>query len=114
MSILENTKEIAELIKKMGNIDLYKRIVELEGQIINLSRDKHQLEVKLYEIEKAIEQEQDMEFRMPFYYKGEDPHPFCPKCWEANRKAIHLKGPINDQMMGTSYHCYECKNTFYL
>ena len=44
MSIIENTKEIAELVKKLGNIDLYKRIVELQGEIIEISRQKWQLE----------------------------------------------------------------------
>ena len=111
MSIIENTKEIAELIKKMGNIDLYKRIIELEGEIIDLSREKHQLDIKLNQLEKQFEQEQEMKFRKPFYYKEGDNVPCCPLCWEANRKAVHLDGP-NRVEMETTFYCYLCRNNF--
>ena len=113
MGIIENTKEIADLVKKMGNIDLYKQIVELEGQIINLSRENHQLKVKLHDLEKRVQEEQVMTFRKPFFYKDNDEEPYCPKCWEADHKAIHLDGP-KEYTEGTCYLCLECKTTFYL
>lgn len=112
MSILDSTKEIAELIKKIGNIDLYKKIVDLEGEIIDLSREKHKLELKLHEIEKLTAQEQSMEFRKPFVFKKDDEQPFCPRCWEVDRKAIHLTGPIDGQL-GLIYCCAECEEAYY-
>jgi hypothetical protein len=112
MSIIENTKEIAELIKKIGNVELYKRIVELEGEIIDLSREKHQGEIKLHDLEKRFTEEKSMEFRKPFIYRKDDPLPHCPKCWEADRKGIHLDGPMREQS-GNSYYCHQCKETFF-
>ena len=112
MNIIENTKEIANLIKKIGNIDLSKRIVELEGQIIDFSQEKHQLEVRLHELETVLKEEKSMEFRKPFYYRPADSQPYCAKCWELNRKAIHLDGPIKEET-GESYFCHVCREDYY-
>ena len=35
MSIIDNAKEVATLIKKIGDVDLYRKIGELEGEIID-------------------------------------------------------------------------------
>ena len=34
MSIIANAKEITELVKKLDDIELYRKIMELEGEII--------------------------------------------------------------------------------
>jgi hypothetical protein len=36
MGIIENAKDIADLIKKAGDIELYRKICALEGEIIDL------------------------------------------------------------------------------
>ena len=40
MSIINNAKEIADLIKKIGDVELYRKIIELEGEIIELTNSK--------------------------------------------------------------------------
>ena len=34
MGIIDNAKEVADLIKKIGDVDLYKKIVDLQSQIV--------------------------------------------------------------------------------
>ena len=55
MSIIDNAKEIALLVKKLGDIDLYRKIVELEGEIIELTREKRQVEERLADIQRSQE-----------------------------------------------------------
>ncbi len=43
MGITDNAEEIADLIKKVGDIELYRKIVELEGEIVDLTRQKRSL-----------------------------------------------------------------------
>lgn len=111
MSIINNAKEIADLVKKLGNIELYKKIVDLEGDIIGLSRENHQQKLKINDLEEQIQIDQEMVFKNPFYYRGDDSQPYCQKCWESDKKPIHLHGP--DTIEGVvTYYCYNCENTF--
>ena len=36
MSIIDNVKEIANLVQKLGDMELNRKIVELEGEIIEI------------------------------------------------------------------------------
>ena len=107
MSIIDNVKEIANLVKKIDDIDLYRRIIELESEIIELTRENHELKVDNHDLKEKLNLSEALVFRKPFYYKENDDTPYCPRCWEADRKAIHLNGPIED--MGDHYHfCPVC------
>jgi hypothetical protein len=108
MSIINNAKEIADLIKKMGDIDLYRRIVELEGEIVDLTRAKRDAEAEIERLRYTLKTKEQMSFKKPFYYMVNDPVPYCPKCWEVNHVAVHMDGPI-DVMAGPRYDCHNCK-----
>ncbi len=111
MSIIENTKEIAELVKKLGNIDLYRRIVELEGEIIEISRQKLHLEQRVDELEKSAKLKAQMQFKAPLYYQEGDRTPYCPTCFEKDSRAIHLV--CYDSGQGQRWYCKSCKEEFY-
>ena len=111
MSIIDNAKEIAALVKKLGDIELYRKIVELEGEIIELTRAKREVESQTEHLREVLKIKEQMRFIKPFYYMGNDPVPFCPQCWEANKVAMHLQGPI-DVVAGPRYDCRNCKSTF--
>lgn len=108
MGIIDNAKEIADLIKKLNNIELYRKIVELEAEIIDLQRAKNDLDLKVTGLQAALQQKKSMSFKHPFYFAEGDPIPFCAKCWEAEHNAIHLVGP--DQH-GDRY-CRNCKTCY--
>jgi hypothetical protein len=37
MSILDDAKELVSLVQKVGDRELYRKIVELEGEIVEMS-----------------------------------------------------------------------------
>ena len=112
MSIVSNAKEIADLVKKLGDIELYRKIVELEGEIIELTRQNHSLEIRVQELTKTLTISQSLTFKEPFYYSEDSHVPFCPKCWEGDKIAIHLfnKGIYENE---TQYECTHCKNVYW-
>lgn len=114
MSIISNAKEIADLIKKIGDIELYRKIVELEGEIIELTRTNHNLGLQLGALSKTLELKQKLSFKAPFYYAEDDPVPYCPKCWESESKAIHLvnEGYFEDHNQ-TQFSCVPCKHSYW-
>jgi hypothetical protein len=110
MSIIDNVKEIADLIKKAGDIELYRKIVELEGEIIELTRSNQSLEEEVAEIKGLLAFSKRLTFRQPYYYAEDDDVPYCPQCWEADQKPIHLIGRHSSE--GMNYSCTNCQTTY--
>ena len=111
MGLLENMKEIADLIKRAGDIDLYRKIVESEGEIIDLTRQNRHLEERIRELERTVALQKAMEFDEPFYRREGDKTPYCPACWEANRLAVHLTYMWKTSS-GPRWDCPNCKHTY--
>jgi hypothetical protein len=112
MGIIENAKEIADLVKKAGDIELYRKIVELEGEVIELTRQKRALEERVEAQDKALSLEKELKFSGEgFYWTEGDRVPYCPRCWEVQRRAVHLFHAFtNDDT--TRYDCPDCKQMF--
>ena len=109
MGAIDNVKEVAKLIKDMGNMELYKQILDLQGEIMELTQENRDLQKNLQEIQDKLSQVDKMTFRSPFYYAEGDDVPYCPRCWEADKKAVHFHEPIQGGS-GPYYYCPECKN----
>lgn len=105
MSILSNAKDVVEIVKKLGDIELYRKIVELEGDIVELTREKRALEEENQQLKRSLEFSKNLVFKRGFYYAEGDPRPFCPRCWEVDRIAVHMTAMDVD---GEDY--YRCAN----
>ena len=108
MGILDNAKEIADLIKKAGDIELYRKIIELEGEIIDLTRENRDLVENNRELRELLDIKDKLTYRKPFYYQEGDDVPYCPRCWESDRKCVHVIGP-DISIEGPVYRCPGCK-----
>ena len=114
MSIVTNAKELADVIKKLGDVELYRKIVELEGEIIELTREKHALETRVQELTETLAVNENLQFKEPFYYANDDAVPYCPNCWEANHTAIHLiNGGLYREGTKTRFDCPSCKHLYW-
>lgn len=114
MSLVENLKEAADLAKKLGNIDLYKKIVELEGEIIEVTRQKLHLESKVEELQKQLALKAKMSFSQPFYYQDGDTVPFCPRCYEKETIAVHAVFKGEDSDGRKTWQCPDCKEFYFI
>ena len=111
MGLIENFKDVAELVKKAGNIDLYQQITALESQLIDLTRTNRHLELENEELKAQLAIRAKMSFKNPFWFVEGDDVPCCPRCWEHDSKAIHVQGPM-EVGSGTRYDCPQCKEMF--
>jgi hypothetical protein len=78
ISILDEMKDIGDLNKKAGDIELYSRIVKLEGEVTELTRNKRRAEEKVEELQRTLKFQTDLPFKAPFYYLEGDATPYCP------------------------------------
>lgn len=95
MGIVENIKDAADLAKKVGDIELYRKIVHLEGEVMDLTREKRLAEQKIEDLQKQLALRAKMTFKQPFYFQDGDSAPFCPRCYEKETVAVHLFAGIN-------------------
>ncbi len=110
MGAIDNVKAVAKLVKDIGNMELYRQILDLQGEIMELTQANRELQTKVTELENTLTQVDHMEFRSPFYYIEGDEIPHCPRCWEVNRRAVHYPEPFRSAA-GPRYDCPECKTT---
>ena len=99
MSIIDNAKEIVSLVQKLEDIELYRKIVELEGEIIELIREKREIEQQLTQLSDWETEKQRYVLVNPWEgaavyalkeeSKGNDaPHWICTNCYQKNIKSM--------------------------
>jgi hypothetical protein len=106
-------KALLDLLPKKENPEILSKITSLNGEIIkaqqevfSLIDENRQLKSKIDELEKEVNTIHEMEFKHGIYWReGEginDRGPFCPTCYDKDRKTIHLKE------WGKGYLCNVC------
>ncbi|MEX0830209.1 MAG: hypothetical protein WD032_08185 [Nitrospirales bacterium] len=107
MKILENAKEIATLVKTLGNIDLQQKIVDLQGDILDLTTHNQRLEEELRDVKKLLSLKGKMKWEKPVYRVEGEEDPYCPQCWEVNQLQVHVKS-----WKGIEWYCHNCGKVF--
>lgn len=112
MGIVENAKEVADLIQKYNDIELNRKIIELEGQIIELTRENLTLTQKVDELNKALNVSKAMLYIEPFYYMDGKEDKYCPNCWDVNKKVVRIfRLPVGASPKGRGgNYFHECPN----
>jgi hypothetical protein len=111
MGAVENVKETADLIGKFHDIELNRRILKLEEEVLDLTREKRRAEDKVEELERALKFSREPKFKAPFYWLHGDNNPFCPGCWDSKHLAIHVTDSW-DPVRYTHKECPACKHHY--
>jgi|SRR5215469_18840406 len=113
MGLIDEMKEIGDLIKKAGDIDLYRRIVSLEGEVIDLTREKRLADERIGELERALKIRGQLKFSDSYYWIEGDPSPYCPACWDSKQVLSHIVR-IKEPMRHDKAQCPSCKHIYNL
>lgn len=108
MSIINNAKEIADLVQKLGNIELYRKIVELEAQIIDLTRENHTRSEQVSELQRQLSVKGQLRYEEKMYWLvdgNKKEGPYCQRCYDLEQKLVRLQ-PWDDAWM-----CFGCKSS---
>lgn len=93
MGIIEHARDIAELIKKYNDQDLYERIVELREEILRLREENIELRDTVKRLTDAATIQEQIVREGNCYYRKDDTkreHPCCLACWDCDRKLVGL------------------------
>jgi hypothetical protein len=112
MGIIENSKEIVSLVQKLGDAELYKRILALEGEIIELTKENRELLERLAALTRSQDVINTLHFDSPFYVNTDGSELYCAKCIEVEKKPIHVVATGQLEMRRRVYFCPECKTKY--
>jgi hypothetical protein len=111
MGAVEYVKDFSEFVKKFNDIELNRRILELENQVLDLSREKRRAEERVEDLERRLRFKGELKFKEPFYWIQGDETPYCPNCWEAEHKAVHVHYSHRNNF-GQYWNCPHCKRAY--
>lgn len=102
MGLYEGIKDIANIAQKADNIELYKQLLDLGAQALEMQDEIRKLKEENEELKKA----NDLESRIIMHKENyitlkddaEEIH-YCPNCWGLNHKLIPK----------TERGCFECE-----
>ncbi len=93
MGIIENTKEMVALVQRVGNLGLYRRIVDLQREVVSLASKNVELEAENRALRAELSERQSVTFRQGYCWRDGDPVPCCPNCKEGSGRLAHLSEP---------------------
>lgn len=102
IGVIDTVKELGILIQKIDNLDLIKRMVELQQQVYALDAENRELKDANRALKERFSEREQMVFRKNSYWKG-DEGPFCPRCFDA--EALSVRMLVNQ---GYSPQCPKC------
>ena len=111
MGAVENIKEVADLVKKFNDIELNRRILKLEEEVIDLTRDKRRADDKVEELQRSLKFKSELKFKDPYYWLEGDLSPYCPGCWDAKRVPVHVV-TVKHPMLQDQKQCPSCKHVY--
>jgi hypothetical protein len=89
MSLIENAKEAVKLVQQIDNIELYRKILDLQAEAIELTEKLREKDEKIAQLENIG----TIEIRNNFAYQINDDKilgPYCPRCLGKDKKLVHL------------------------
>ena len=110
MGLIDTVKDVVLLVQKTDNVELLKNVLSLQSQAVDIQIENQALRDKVKALEERLAFAGTLRFEPPLYYAGDDGTPYCARCWEADRRAIHLKGAWS----GRRWECYLCGKVYLL
>ena len=94
MGIIEEFKEVVKLAQKLDNMELYRKILDLQAEIIRVVEENMQLKAQVKELSKKLTIQETLEFKEEAYWRkledGTEDGPFCTSCWDSEQKLIRM------------------------
>lgn len=93
MSIIDTAREVVQLVQKADNIELYRRMLELQGEALKLFDENRALKDEIRELKEQLAIRGSLKWEDDKYWletpQGRD-GPFCGTCWDVNRKLVRM------------------------
>lgn len=108
MSIIDDVKSVAKLIQQIDNVELYRKILDLQGEVMGLVQENSELRKEMAALKEHLRVTESLKFERNVYWNekpdGTKEGPFCSKCWDKEKLLVRMTTMGNPQ-----YHrCPAC------
>ncbi len=112
MAIYEMIKDAASLVRKMDNIDLYKKLLDIGEQALDLQNENANLKKEIERLNDIKKIEEDIQPQIEPYFtlksdKDVINRYFCTTCWAREKTTIQMYYDGDRKLM-----CPSCKTRF--
>lgn len=94
MGIIENVKEAAKLVQQIDNIELYRKILDLQSEAMELIEKLKRKDEEVLRLRKALELKGKLIYKNNAYFfedeNGNKEGPFCTKCFDVDKVQCRL------------------------
>lgn len=112
MSLYEGIKDVASIVQKADNIELYQKVINLQKEALDLIEENMLLKDRIRRLEEKRLIKDNLVFKDNCYYlKTENDTfdgPFCSTCWDKDNKLIRMRNTI--QHNPNFYLCNVCNS----
>ena len=92
--MLGNFKSLAGLLGQVSNIEVQKKMIELQADAMELLEEHRSLKDENAELRRQLKTRESLRFRNNFYWSagddGNEEGPFCSACSDDRGKLVHL------------------------
>lgn len=100
-------RNITGALKEGGKAEVISQVIDLQMLVSELIDKNRQLSDENHALRGKLEEKAKMKFNGLWYQREGDDTPFCPQCFEAEGKAIHL-GRGYQAVEGWGRLCQNC------
>lgn len=95
MGVIGDLTDIAAVFQKADNIELYEKVLRLQGVVSAEREEQERLRERITELEQVVDLRERLFFDDNRYWlnsaDGSDRDgPFCSRCWDSEQKLIRL------------------------
>jgi hypothetical protein len=116
MGLVETSLEVVKLATKLANPELVQtatkaniEALELSGKNLELHRHASDLENKVRALEAQLTLVGEVFREGDFVFRDGEPSGHCSRCWDADRKLVHIIMMDKGKGAGMGPGCPECK-----
>lgn len=111
MGLVENVKDAVKLIQQLDNVDLMRKMLDVQNDSMRLAEENTQLREQVERLENAFNISGDVSYEGNAYWlvksEEEKQGPYCSRCWDLDKQLVRMPqaGPVRKVL-----HCPQCKN----
>ena len=108
MGLYEGIKDVAKVIQQADNVELYRQLIDLSAQALDMQNEISRLSAENVELRKMRDVENRIErHQEPFITLTNDSERiiYCSRCWDHEQKLIQVKSYNSG-----AFKCTHCEN----
>jgi hypothetical protein len=115
MSVIDHIKDIANVVRKAGDIDLYRQIIDLQAEMFEVYDQNRVLQTEIDNLKEKLKLKGSLVYEYNAYWisncDGTKDGPYCSNCWDTEQKTVRM---LVDWESAKRHTCPNCKFQFVL